>query len=325
MNKEEIINNIHTLVSNNVIGDKQLFNRYKGFKTELELEEYIENKYHQTKLLDGGIIISKNSNISSLINSIYVTITDNKYDLENFSKLYSGLCKLKFEKMFLVFYEEAWKKENVMIFENEVIDLPVPQLQIFEFEIKKEKFEKTNHSLKSISDLFPNLEKRERNKYPIGEKTKRWLDDNLIKFQKEKLTKIYMNRLLLDGYIGFSKSKGKMSDIDLISKKADDKFRLIEIKEKDLPKRNKKGFGLDIPRLEDMKKIESTSRIKYHLIVKHINNQSDRKLINWKQISIANFDKNVKNQKEVLGGTGMRSSNSINPTKICDFNLFRNI
>ena len=59
--KNEIIGHIHTLVSNNVIGDKQAMSRYKGFRGELFLDSYMKEKYPSRQYFEGGMIISQDS------------------------------------------------------------------------------------------------------------------------------------------------------------------------------------------------------------------------------------------------------------------------
>ncbi len=71
-----------------------------------------------------------------------------------------------------------------------------------------------------------------------------------------------------------------------------------------------------------MKKIESETGIPYFLSVRHINNQIERLLLNWRFISIDDFERNVRGGKAIEGGTGMRSASSNNPTLICDLNQF---
>ena len=168
------------------------------------------------------------------------------------------------------------------------------------------------------------MPKRGKNQYAIEPACKEWLIAHLSPFSEKQLLKIYMDRLFFDGFIGFSKDKGKSSDIDLIVIRPSGEYRFIEIKEKDLP-RSKQGFGLDVPRIKDMERIQEQSSIEYHLVVRHINNQKDRELIGWKYIAINDFINDVKGNKAVEGGTGMRSSNSSNPTLICSLNKFSNL
>lgn len=325
MDKAEILNGIHTLVSNNVIGSKQLMSRYKGFRGELLFSEFLTKKYAIYEQLNGGIIISKNSSETSLNNSIYFTVVSSKINLDDYLNIYVNLSKLNFEKSYLIVYHNDYNQLPVMHYAEETIKLPVPSFEILQYDAIEKQFITTDNRSKNITDFFTPLAKRRRNSKPITPDCKNWLLDHLMNFSKEQLIQVYFERLFLDGFIGFSKEKGKSSDIDMVLKHPNKEYRLIEIKEKDLPKKAKKGFGLDVPRLKDMERIQTESGMEYHLAIRHINNQTDRKLIDWKQISISNFSANVKNQKAIEGGTGMRSESSKNPTLICDLDQFRNI
>lgn len=326
MGKLEIIEGITILVSNNVIGDKQAENRFKGFRGELFLENYITEKYPFYKQLEGGIIISKNSTDTSLDNSIYITIIPKENLDEDYKNIYCSLAKLGFEKMFLVAYTNAnWTKTPVMFFENETIQLWVPEMEIYEFKTESGNFKTTSNTTTVITSLFNSVEKRGKNIFPIEQSTTDMFTENMIQFSEIQLLKIYMNRLFLDGLIGFGKEKGKLSDIDLILKRPSGEFKLIEIKEKDLPKKNTKGFGLDVPRLKDMIRIATETKLEYHLVIREINNQTDRKLVGWKHIKIRDFANNVNWEEEIKGGTGMRSPNTYNPTLICPYRLFNDL
>lgn len=323
MTKSEIIEHLHTLVSHNVIGDKQLMSRYKGFKTELECESFLKEKYADRVQLRGGQIISRSkSSESSLDDAFYFTVIPESGNLEDYIPIYTTL-KTNFEQMFLVKYSDSrWKKEVVMTFPEKAIELPVPEFEIFKYDQTLDIFESMDSDLTIISNLLTTIVPRKKNSYAIKTSSLKWLLSELSKFDLKEITEIYFTRLIFDGFIGFSKVKGKMSDIDLILKKDQNRFTFIEIKEKDLPKRAKKGFGLDSPRIMDYIRLSALSGIPYALIVKHINNQKERRLINWKAIGIDSFVKAVEGEKEVLGGTGMRSVNSENYTRICPIDLF---
>ncbi|MFV8324924.1 hypothetical protein [Flavobacterium sp. ZS1P14] len=323
MEKNNILEALHILVSNNVIGDKQLLSRYKGFRAELFLEDYLLSKFPQYKQLEGGMIISKDSETTSLDNSLYLTVIPEEDFNDDYKKIYNRFSKIGFQKMYLATYSDSdWNKVPIMHFHSETVKLNIPKIEIFEFNIESENFEETSNSVTEVTVFFDTEQIRKRNSHPINESTKVWFTKNMIQFSKNQLLKIYMNRLFLDGYIGFGKKKGKPSDIDMILKTPEGEYRLIEVKEKDLPKQAQKGFGLDIPRLEDLQRISNATKLKYSLVVREINNQEDRNLLGWKYLSIDKFASAVDWNAKVKGGTGMRSSNSYNPTLICPYDLF---
>lgn len=92
-----------------------------------------------------------------------------------------------------------------------------------------------------------------------------------------------------------------------------------------MPKRSKKGFGLDEPRIKYFLRISEQTGLDYYLVVRHINNQTDRELLGYRYISIKDFAENVEGSETVIGGTGMRGISTVNETKICDYDLFHKL
>lgn len=318
--KYEILSDLHTVVSHNVIGEKQLFNRYKGFKAELE---FTSNWMNQN-FLEGGTIISKTSNKSSLIDAIYFTVIQLESDIVEYSELYSRLSRIEFTRMFLVKYDPSkWERKTVMVFPKEKVELLVPEFEIFEFNYSTNAFVKTGNDISVVHNEFNDEKTRKKNSYKIDESYRDWLRDNLQNFDLSDILNLYVTRLIFDGYIGFGKQKGKPSDIDFIYRNPKGLFRLIELKEKDLPKKAKKGFGLDVPRISDFLSIQRKSELKYFLIVRHVKDQQKREFLEWLYISIDAFVDDVKGEKKVEGGTGMRSNYSSNPTLICSYEKFK--
>ena len=321
MTIENLIEGIHTLVSHNVIGSKQALSRYMGFRAELFFEDYLVQRYSQYRILDGGIIISKDSAISSLDNSVYITVVSQ--DAADYADLYKSLSAVGFKQMFIVLYtDDSFSSRNVMEFRDGAISLNVPALTVKQFNIDSGEFDLASEDITVITGLFKKNTERGKSRYPVSPESGKWLMDNLKFFSYSQLLKIYMTRLLFDGFIGFGLQKGKPSDIDFILRRPDGRFRLLEIKEKDLTKNNTIGFGLDVPRLEDLARISNTTGIDYFLVVRQINNQTDREFVSWKKISIKDFEDGVEGAAKVKGGTGMRSIYSHNDTLICPLELF---
>ena len=323
MNKAELISDLHQLVSLNVIGDKQLFNRYKGFYSELLFEEKIST-YNNFEKFTGGFMIPKAGKESSLMDSVYFTCIHVRSDHKRYEELYRILSQVGFTDMFLIKYDpDKLNYHEVIKLEDSTYSFPVPDFKVFAFNFESRKFEYVSDDIEILTGLFKSKKIRNKNKYQIKTETKNWLHNKLNDFCYEEIFKIYINRLIFDGFLGFSKYKGKPADIDYIIKKSDGKYKLLEIKEKDLPKRSKPGFGLDTGRLDDFRKIQDKTGLDYMLIVRHINNQKDRELTNWKYVTINDFYEDCRNEKPVEGGTGMRSANSSNPTLICSLGKFR--
>ncbi len=326
MTKSEIIDHIHTLVSNNVIGDKQLMSRYKGFRGELFLETFMKDKYPSRKYFVGGMIISKNSSQTSLDNAMYICIIARNEYTTDYLEIFARLSLIGFEKMILVLYDEDnYEMKPVMIYPSYQINLPVPDLTVYHFSAVDKKFMQPSKDISDVLNFFQTNSIRTSKANGAEEKASQWLHQNLEEFSQSQLLKIYMNRLFMDGFIGFGKKKGKPSDIDMIIKNISGKYSLIEVKEKDLPKRSKKGFGLDEPRLKDFLRISEQTGLDYYLVVRHINNQSDRELIGYKYISIKDFAEDVEGSETVIGGTGMRGISTVSETTICGYDLFHEL
>ncbi|MPT32706.1 MAG: hypothetical protein E2600_13795 [Chryseobacterium sp.] len=286
----------------------------------------MKEKYPSRKYFEGGLIISKDSVQTSLDNALYLCVIEKSEYNPDYIKIFTCLAGIGFEKMVLVLYDsQKWDMKSVMFFDSESVTLPVPEITLYYFSAKEKKFIVPTTNIENIMDFFESVKVRLRNIHEIKDDTFKWLQDNLSQFSESQLLKIYMNRLFLDGFIGFGKKKGKPSDIDMIVKNSEGKFSLIEIKEKDLPKKNKKGFGLDIPRLHDMIRISKQTGLDYFLIVREVNNQTDRELIGYKYISIKDFEEDIQESTAVTGGTGMRSESTTNDTLICSYDLFRNL
>ena len=205
------------------------------------------------------------------------------------------------------------------------VNLPVPDMNFYHFSAMDKKFMQQSKDISDVLNFFETNSIRRSNAQGAEETTSQWLHQNLAEFSQSQLLKIYMNRLFMDGFIGFGKKKGKPSDIDMIIKNISGKYSLIEVKEKDLPKRSKKGFGLDEPRLKDFLRISEKTGFDYYLVVRHINNQTDRELIGYKYISIKDFAEDVEGSESVIGGTGMRGISTVNETKICGYDLFHEL
>lgn len=108
----------------------------------------------------------------------------------------------------------------------------------------------------------------------------------------------------------------------MIVKNSACKLSLYRTKGKGSAKKNKKGFGLDVPRLRDMLSISRQSGIGYFLAVRHVNNQTYRRLIGYKYIYIKNFADEVTHSDLVAGGKEMRAETSISEILICSYELF---
>ena len=99
---------------------------------------------------------------------------------------------------------------------------------------------------------------------------------------------------------------------------------MLEVKEKDLSKREPRGFGMDIRRIRHMRKLSRFLELPFLYVVRQVNNQTERLHMGWHYIEIEDFHANTKDLAPIEGGFGMRSVHSSNPTKVCPFEHFNN-
>lgn len=321
--KQYVVDCLSILLKHNTLGDTAYESRYKGFSAELDFVDWLR-KYRKDKvnIYAGGYLVppDKVGNSSSLDKSIYFTISQDPF--EEYVKIYDRLSGLNFIKMFYIQWDDnieidCWQHKDIFQDGN---SLPVPTFKVYIY--KENCFEES--SFEHFLSNYKLENRKNQNKIFKNDVVEFW-NNKLKEFNYEDLKSLYVQRLFFDGYIGLSRVHGKPSDIDLIILNLENnKMFLLEIKEKDLAK-SIKGFGLDTPRITDMQRLKRVWGDELFYIVRHINNQYERKFQAWKLIEIDDFVKNIDMKKTIEGGKGMRSKNSSNPTIICSQEHFKTL
>lgn len=319
-----ILENLHTLISYNVIGDKQYDFRYKGFRGELEFYAWFRKNRDETHMHSGGYLLPVISGKNALDNPIYFT-TNASPPTDIDLQIYKSISKLACLKMFYIQYDDSvpindWECIDVMSFNK---NIPVPEFIVYEYNTELSEFISSN--VEALINSYKKLGNRSKNSYPITNETKLFHINSLLNYETKDLLNIYVDRLLFDGYIGFGREKGIPTDIDLIveSRNGVGDLQLLEIKEKDLSKRAPQGFGMDVSRSDDITNISHVTGLPYLYIVRRVDNQQDRNFLEWLTINMDVFANAINNVDVIEGGTGMRSINSSNPTKVCPYGKFK--
>lgn len=318
--KKTIINYIFKLLQSNLyatnsnIYNRAFRNRIIGYRSELEFKSKFITK---TLLLDGGYILPIKYKANTLDDPIYFTISSNEID-DSYLKLYKLLSKDIFKWLFFIKFDNyEIKNWKFSLIENQ--KFPLPSFKIYKY---------IDGQLKMISSEINSFTSIYNDKTPakvdfkIKQETLKECYKMLEIFDVKTLIDIYVERLIFDGFLGFSKYRGIASDIDFISNK-NELFNFFEVKEKDLSKRNP-GFGIDTRRIESIKQLKSTYSINYYYVVKQINNQKDRQFKSWYYIEIEDFIKNTLGNNEIEGGAGMSNLGN-NPTLVCELKYFKKI
>ena len=315
---EELIDSLHSLLEINVIGNKQYKSRYIGFRSELQTLNFLEKGGRK---LIGGVYIIPTRNGKEIFEceSILFMVGYGE-PTEMHRLLFEKLSRMNLEKMFFVSASESynsWKLGAVDGFEKSLL---IPKCDVFCFDDISTSFEPMGSDLGNIAKLFKPIKRRaplEAIDSIIVNKFKQ----ELSIFKSEDLSILYIERFIFDGLIGFGRERGIPTDIDSIEI-FENEFILLEIKEKDVSKRQPVGFGMDVRRIQQLKTICRRTSLPLTLVIRQVENQQDRTFMNYQAINFYEFFKRTKNTRHIDGGHGMRSEGSYNPTQICPLEFF---
>ena len=316
-----ILECLHQLLAHNVIGDKQYSSRYKGFKGELDFLCFFRQRPTTAQLYTGGYFLPTQEGQHTLNLPVYFTVNPEPPH-DKYATIYQHIAQLNCLNMFYIQYDNSqhfntWSMIDVM---NINIPLPVPNFDIYEYLPLKHCFVKS--TLSKLLQLYKKTTKTRKNS--ISQSIKHQYIQLLKDYPIEDLIQLYVNRLVFDGYLGFGCDKGIPSDIDAIICQHE-KFSLIEIKEKDKSKKPPQGFGMDIGRIQSLQVISRATAWPCYYLVKEINNQQQRLFVAWHWINLSQFIAATANVDTIEGGTGMRSLQSSNPTKVCPYDYFHRL
>jgi hypothetical protein len=318
MEKKEIINHLNNLLKSNLWASTQLIfekayrNRIIGFRSELDFF----SDFSDRELFEGGYILPTKKGSETLDKPIYFT-TSSRNESE-FLEIYNVLSKSIFSKLFYIKFLDYdfknWEKESL-----KGVEYPIPKFNVYEF--VDSKFNLVSNSVLTLSNHYEDKVSTSVN-YKISQDVENECFLMMEKYSLENLINIYVDRLVFDGFIGFTKVRGIASDIDAIVKN-NNIYIFCEIKEKDLSKKYPIGFGMDTRRVNNIVDIKKTYNCDYFYIVKQVDNQEERKFLKWHYIEINNFVKETQNNEEIEGGAGM-SNIGKNLTLVCELKHFSN-
>jgi predicted DNA-binding protein len=325
-NRLSILKNLHELLAHNLLGDKQYLNRYNGFNGELHFIKLYED-IRQTSLLSGGMFISCKVRGEHFEDAIYVTFSSDNPSCENYLEVYCGASGLATKGQYFIQYDlsipyGSWQTTEVFKSGGKGCLFPVPRFQVYKFDITSRAFQLGN--MEEIqSHLELNSEPLKRKNIPSS--MANMFIDKFSSFDEKYLLELYLERLFFDGYLGLTYARGAPIDIDCIALGSRGEKYIIEVKEKDLSKRPPRGFGMDIPRINSLKTLSEKLGYKSIYVVREVVDQNTRILKDWHWIYMDDFNRAVEKIESIRGGTGMRSVNSINHTKVCPLVEFKKL
>jgi len=275
----------------------------------------------------GGMFVPTKNTNNPFTSSVYFTTTSDRP--EKYSDIFFSASKLAQNGQFLIRYDNSlsfdeWdeaelfksKKNN----QEKTQLFKIPRFEIYKFDPRKETFH-----LSTIEDLTNLFIKKQKHliKKIIPKKLKEHFINKFSDFELLDLRELYVNRLFFDGYLNLTYLRGAPLDIDIfVQSKKTTKLSLLEVKEKDVSKRDPKGFGMDLRRIESLTKLSKTFKVQAFYVVRHVDNQINRNFIDWRIIELEKFKESILSSPIIEGGFGMRSRNSSNPTKVCKIEYF---
>lgn len=326
--KSSILSELHNLLAHNVIGEKQYRNRYNGFMAELDFQSWFELN-RSNSLIDGGMFIPTKCADNPFDSAIYITSSESAPN--NYVDIYTKISAAKINDLFFIQYclnkpYCSWDKKELFKSQsnnksNKIL-FSIPPFKVFKFIPKSSKF--IPSQIEEITAKFTKKEAFLAQK-PIPEKLISHFNNKFSVFTSRSLLKLYLARLFFDGYLNLTYRRGAPLDIDFLVQCKEGDICILEIKEKDLSKREPIGFGMDLRRVDSLTKLTHIFASQAFYIVRQVNNQTERAFIDWQMIEMQRFKRKTRDNPVVTGGTGMRSEYSYNPTKVCEFKYFTHL
>jgi hypothetical protein len=308
--KQDILEALHQLLLHNVNNNGAYKNRYNGFYGELCFNNFYRND-ESRHTFSGGVFIPTEKGGDPFDSSVYYTVCKQAPNL--YKHIYSAVAELADKGLFYFQYslDKNVLYSQKLLFQSQRgtdhpvndVTLPFPCFTVFKFNFQKQEFEIS--SVEDFQKLFK-VQKTILQPTFVPKIMEDSFKEKLLEFSINELLDVYFNRLIFDGITGYCIEKGSPLDIDLFTyKEADGKYRIIEVKEKDLSKNDPIGFGLDTRRIESLKRIEQTTLMKAIYVVRQIKDQDVREFENWRYITLDDFSKNVDSNNVVEGAPGM--------------------
>lgn len=324
--KLEILTALNDLLSHNVIGDVQYRNRYNGFTAELAFQDWFDANRTDDSI-DGGMFLPTVQTHNPFEEAIYFTCSE--APPSEFVEIYTSASSLASKGSFFIQYNTSsdyagWERKQLFqSHENgQFVErlFPIPPFKVFRFNPVTKEFSPC--VITDMSDMYAKSKDFLKKKY-IPAHRKNHFMQKFLQFSVRSLLKLYVERLFFDGYLNLTLARGAPLDIDTFVRAKDDGLCLLEIKEKDVSKRDPRGFGMDLRRVDSLSILSAAFSARTFYVVRHVNNQTQRQFVDWRIIDLEQFKSQIAYSPTVVGGTGMRSASSQNPTRVCRFEYFK--
>ncbi|MBC7003522.1 hypothetical protein BIZ37_13225 [Photobacterium sp. BZF1] len=323
MDKIQLLEFLHTLVSHNVISQNAYKCRYDGFNGELDFICWLKKHRPSIKYASGGTFIPLVKTDNSFEDSVYFTVAPREESFVECQLEKVSLLSLKGQYLFTYDPYEPWSSWSNFSISSESgsIEFSIPS----SFSVQKYNSHKHEFELSDIEQflLQVGFSPYFRCTVDIPDGLKQKYIEKLSSYSTEELLSLYLTRFVFDGLCGLGNGRGAPLDIDFFVQRKTGGWCILEVKEKDKSKRKDPppGFGMDVRRIKSLLELESKLDLSAYYLVRHINDQKSRNFIDWRIINMKKFDARA-SKLPVQGGVGMGRSGSDNPTRICEFSEF---
>jgi len=290
----QLIDNLHQILTTTIANPRFYFARMLGFRSELEIQKYFSERGEI--FLEGGqfLFCRKEMTKNRLV---YITVANDDYsEYLDFYKKIASLPMVK--EYYFISYSESgeWGSCDFKIKR----DGTATEIEIAEPNFKFFKFDGDNFIECNKEDIVTNLEEKTNTLSCCKQKENKL--QYIQGYSLAAIDNVYANRFFLDVFL--RKYKKGMIDFDGIIKKDED-FYLLESKEKDpAGQGDKRYFGWDSRRLAWYLYLKWHSGLKTIYIIRQVNNQTERRFVDWKYITLDDFAESASWLSESGGGGG---------------------
>ena len=257
-----------------------------------------------TPIVSGGFLLPTINKAPAIQDPIYFAsypIAPNEEAQKAFNLVNNIQCK----KMFYIQYAPPWRQENIY-----GLTLPVPTMTTYQYDSDTLEFNRCNFS------QFTNAY-RETPGTPISARlddgVQAWMKVRLQAHEHADLVALYVQRLLLDGFIGFNHERGKPYDIDAFIYHNEEPAIIVDVKEKFLD--STRAFGMDISSFDTLLHFKKQTGLPVEYVVNQVD-KSNREHIAWRNIELDVFAK-FKDPLSVTGGAGLEPRGVSKPCYMC--------
>jgi len=294
--RQKLLTALHQILTTTIANRRFYFSRLVGFRSEIALRAYLAHKGEEP--LDGGQFLFPHTGMDTCGHElVYVTVSGR--DKSSYTDLYATLASIPIVKrLYFVSYSHmsTWQHRifRAKDADNSHVDILIPA-PCFRYHV----FDCGSFQNCDEASVLDHFEKKTRVSYASQKQNTLGY---LSQYPASAIESVYANRFFLDVSLGEYK-KG-MIDCDGVLKRSG-QYWLLESKEKDVGGSNDAGyFGWDSRRFAWYLYLQNCCSLKTLYIIRQVNNQTERRFVDWRYVDIEGFASWASWLSESGGGGG---------------------